>query len=94
MNTKLVAVCVDSVEQNRKVSEKLSLSFPILSDSGRLMTEAWGGTHPGGGIGEDIARPATFLVGPDGVILWRSLTKNWRIRVRPEYLFEAIREHR
>ena len=69
------------------------MSFPILSDADRVMIEAWGVTHPGGGMGEDIARPATFLVGPDGDILWRSLTENWRVRVRPEYLFEAIENH-
>ncbi len=90
MNTKLVAVCVDPVEQNLKVSKKLGLGFPILSDEKREMIKAWGVVHPGGGMGEDIARPATFLVGPDGKILWRSLTENWRVRVRPEYLFEAL----
>jgi len=44
---------------------------------------------PGGGA---IARPAVFLVEPDGTISWRRLTDNWRVRVRPEDVLEALRD--
>ena len=42
---------------------------------------------PGGGA---IARPAVFLVEPDGIISWRRLTDDYRVRVRPEDVLEAL----
>jgi peroxiredoxin len=86
-----VAVSVDDVERNRRVVEKLGLDFPILSDANGETIADYGLVHRGGGPGgTDIARPATLLVGPDGAITWRSLTTNWRVRVRPAAVLEAI----
>ncbi len=87
----LVALSVDDVARNRRVVEKLGLDFPVLSDSDRQAIAAYGLVHAGGGPGgTDIARPATLLIGPDGTVLWRSLTDNWRVRVRPEAVLAAI----
>lgn len=87
----MLAVSVDTVEQNRTLADRLGLDFPILSDAERTAIAAWGVVHAGGGIGgTDIARPATFLVEPDGTVSWRSLTENWRVRVRPEHVLGAL----
>jgi peroxiredoxin len=84
-------VSVDTVEQNRDLAEGLGLDYPILSDADRTAIAAWGVVHAGGGIGgTDIARPATFLVERDGTVSWRSLTENWRVRVRPEHVLAAL----
>jgi len=91
----VVAITVDSVEDNRRIVDKLGLEFPVLSDPSAEVISAYGVLHPGGGMGGvDIARPAEFLVGPDGRIRWRELTENWRVRVRPEHIIEAIELHR
>ncbi len=82
---------VDGIEQNRELAEDLGLDFPVLSDADRTAIAAWGVVHAGGGIGgTDIARPATFLVEPDGTVSWRSLTDNWRVRVRPEHVLDVL----
>lgn len=87
----LVAISVDSVDENRRVVNKLDLGFPILSDPDATAITDYGLLHSGGGIGgTNIARPATLLIGPDGVVRWRQLTDNWRVRVRPEQVIEAI----
>jgi peroxiredoxin len=82
---------VDPPEESAQLVEGLGLDFPILSDPSAEAITAWGVVHadgmPGGGA---IARPATFLVEADGVISWRSLTDNWRVRVRPEHVLEAL----
>lgn len=81
----------DSEAENRKVAENLGLDFPILSDSGLALTKAMGLVHEKGGMGgHDIPRPAVFIV-QDGTVRWRALTKNWRVRVRPESLLDALR---
>jgi len=93
--SEVVAVSVDPIEDAAKVAARLELDFPVLSDSGREAIAAYGVVHAGGGIGgTDIARPATFLIGPDGTVLWRDLTDNWRVRVRPERILEAIEDTR
>jgi peroxiredoxin len=88
----VVAISVDGVEDNRRVVEKLGLEFPVLSDSSRQAIAAYGVVHEGGGVdGGAIARPAVLLVGPEGRILWRDITHNWRIRVHPDTVVEAVR---
>ena len=44
-------------------------------------------------LGEEVARPAAFLVDTSGVIRWRSLPDDWRARPSgPQYL-EVVRAH-
>ena len=83
------------MEDNRKVVEKLGLEYRVLSDSDRAVIEAYGLLHPGASIdGGDIARPATLVIDAAGVVRWRNLTENWRVRIRPEAVFEALEELR
>ena len=90
----VVAISVDSQEDSRRVAEKLDIDYSILSDPRAEAITGYGVLHPEGGMGgQDIARPAIFLIDTDGVIVWRWLTENWRVRVRPEQLLEAIRSH-
>lgn len=41
--------------------------------------------------GRDAARPAEFLVDKSGVVRWRNLTEDYRVRARPEQLLKAAR---
>lgn len=41
--------------------------------------------------GEDIARPAEFLLDPSGTIRWRMVTENFSVRVRAEQVLEAAK---
>lgn len=87
----VVAVSPDSVAENQKVARRLGLDYPILSDEGLEATRALGLVHTGGGMdGSDVPRPATFLVS-DGVIRWRDLTENWRVRIRVDDLLAEAR---
>ncbi len=71
--------------------EKFGLEFPILSDRDRETITAYGLLHPGASIdGGDIARPATLILDDDGRVRWRNLTENWRVRVRPDAVIEAL----
>jgi peroxiredoxin len=73
------------------VVDKLGLDYPILSDGDREVITAYGLVHSGASIdGGDIARPATFVIGGDGRVVWRNLTENWRVRVRPDTVIEAL----
>ena len=87
----MIAISVDSVEHNREVVEKLDLDYPILSDVDRKTITAYGLVHRGASIdGSDIARPATLIVDADGRVRWRNLTENWRVRVKPDAVIDAL----
>ena len=71
---------VDPVEQNAKVVRELGLSFPILADTEHQVIDAYDLRHDEGGSNGPIARPATFVIDRNGVIRWRNLTDNYRLR--------------
>lgn len=86
-----LAICVDAVEDNARVVDELKLDFPILSDPDLVAINAYGLRHAAASIkGTDIARPAVFVIDRDGVVQWRKLTENWRIRARPEEILEQV----
>jgi len=91
LDADVVAVSVDPPEKSRELAEAYHLGFPLLSDPRLELIDAFGVRHPGGGLDGDIARPATFLLDREGRVVWRDLTDNWRIRVRPERLLEELR---
>lgn len=83
-----------SVDPSETTLERLGSSgieFPLLADPDLATIDAYGVRHPEGGMGGvDIARPATFLIDADGRIIWRELTDNWRVRLRPERLLQQL----
>lgn len=88
--TELLVISVDPVDVNNKLATDLKLDYPVLSDPDLKAIDAFGVRHPGGGYGKDIARPATFVVDRKGVVRWRDLTENYRIRVRPERILDEL----
>jgi peroxiredoxin Q/BCP len=86
---RVIAVSPDSVEENKGVRDRFDLAFPILSDPELELTKALGLVHEGAFQGRDVPRPATFIV-RDGVIVWRDLTDNWRVRIQAGELLDAL----
>ncbi len=82
---------VDPAAVTRDNLGSAGIGFPLLADPDLEAVDAYGVRHPSGGMGgHDIARPATFLIDRGGRIVWRELTDNWRIRLRPERLLEQL----
>jgi peroxiredoxin len=90
-----VAVSVDSPEESRALCRKAGYTFPLLSDPKAEAIKRYGILHKDAvQKGRDIARPAEFLVDRNGVVRWRNLTGELRIRARPEQLLDAARSLR
>ncbi len=80
-----MAVSVDSNEDSRKLCASQGYTYPFLSDAKAEVIRRYGVLHPRGGPdGQDIARPAEFLVDAAGTIRWVNLTDDTRVRARPE----------
>ncbi len=60
----VIGVSLDSVESHKKFSEKYSLPFSILSDSGKETAKAYGVL----GIGGLLAKRVTFIIDKNGTI--------------------------
>jgi peroxiredoxin len=89
-DAEVVAVVVDPVEQNATVVEQLGLSYRILADPELQVIDAYDVRHADGGPTGNIARSATFVIDKDGVVRWRDLTVNYRLRPRPEDVVAAV----
>ena len=85
-----MAVSVDGVEDTQKMRESAGADFDFLSDPSGELLDLLGIRHAGARFdGEDIAQSASFLIGPDGTVLWRELAANYRTRPAPSEILEA-----
>ena len=87
-----MAISVDSPETSRDLCRQAGYTFPFLSDPKAETIRRYDLLHQGAGIdGQDIARPAEFLVDSTGTVRWVNLTENYWVRARPEQIIEVAR---
>jgi peroxiredoxin len=87
----IVAISVDSPEDSQRLVQTQGYSFPLLSDRDAATIRAYGVLHPHAGEdGQDIARPAEFLVDKTGSIRWVNLTGTILARLRPETVIGVV----
>lgn len=87
-----VAISVDSPEVSRDLCAKAGYTFSFLSDPKAEAIRRYDLVHAGAGEnGQDIARPAEFLVDSSGTVRWVNLTENYWVRARPEQILEAAK---
>ena len=80
-----MAISVDSPEESATLCKKAGYTYTFLSDPKAEVIRRYNLLHQGAGVnGQDIARPAEFLVDASGVVRWRNLTEDFRVRATPE----------
>jgi len=85
-----VAISVDAPEVSRDLAQKAGYTFPLLTDKNAEVIRRYDLVHAGAGeSGQDIARPAEFLVDRSGTVRWVNLTENYWVRARPEQVLEV-----
>ncbi len=67
------------------------ISFPFLLDEDRQVTKAYGVYHRIGMDAFNIARPATFVIGRDGVVRFIFVGKDQHDRAPLAQVLEALR---
>jgi len=88
-----VAISVDSPEDSRKLRAEAGYTYPFLSDRNGEVIRSYDLVHAGAGInGQDIARPAEFLLDSSGTVRWVNLTENYWVRARPGDILEAAKK--
>ena len=77
---------------SRDLCRKAGYTCGFLSDPRAEVIRRYDLLHQGAGVnGQDIARPAEFLLDSSGVIRWVNLTEDYRVRARPEQIMEAAK---
>ena len=87
-----VAIAADTTEDSKKLRADEGYTFPILSDPKTEAIRRYDLLHAHAGIsGNDIARPAEFLIDSTGTVRWVNLTENYWVRARPEQIVSAAK---
>ena len=87
----VLAISVDTVEENADLVKQMGLDFPVLSDPELKAIDAYDLRHKNAVVqGKDVARPGVFIIDGEGIIRWRDLTENYRVRVRPQQVIEQL----
>ena len=88
----IVAISPDPNERSQKVADGLRLGYRFVADGDLAVARHYGLIHAGAGPnGEDVPRPATVVLGRDGVVRWLSVTRNFQVRPDPEDVLRAVR---
>lgn len=92
-NIRIAAISVDPVETNLRHARHMGYTFSFLSDPKAEVIRRYDLLHPHAGPkGEDISRPAEFLLDPSATIVWRNLTENAAVRAQPEQVLKTFDE--
>src|SRR5690349_23989533 len=62
-NATVLGISTDTVESHKRFVEKEHLNFPLLADTEKKMTAAYGVLGPSG-----FANRVTFVIAPDGKV--------------------------
>ena len=88
---RLIAISVDPPEINREHCRKQGYTFSFLSDPGSEVIRRYDLLHEKAGPGgEDISRPAEFLIDAAGRVRWAKLAPSVAVRARPEEIVKVI----
>lgn len=89
---KLLAVSVDPPAASEALRRRLDCDFTFLSDTQGKVLDLLGIRHRGGRTadGSDVAYPTQILVDREGIVRWIYESENYRVRARPQDVFEAI----
>lgn len=82
------AISVDSPAESRQFAEKISadgkgnISYPILSDPGHRVIDAYGIRDPdyNGQKFEGIPYPSVYIIDKDGRVAWAKVEKDYKER--------------
>ena len=85
-----MAISADTLEESAKLCKKAGYTYAFLSDRNAEAIRLYDLLHPKAGEdGRDIARPAEFLLDSQGVVRWRNLTEDFRVRATGEDVLAA-----
>lgn len=90
-DTKVVAATVQDMETTKALAEELGIEYPIMTDTGHEVSEAYGVYNLPGGMGEFSAH-SMFLIDKQGQVQWSELSVP-EMYVQPDTIEQRVAEN-
>ena len=93
-DARIVAVSVDSAADIERMRQRIAdergsaPDYTILSDPGHRVIDRYGLLNPEDRRG--IPHPTTFVLDRDGVVRWKFVETNYRVRPTNDMILEAL----
>lgn len=94
--TELLAVAIDEHDQLRQMIERVAetdgrvLEFSLLSDPNHAVIARYGLLNQSDPQARPIPHPTVFVIDRDGVVRWKFIEINYRIRPTNEDILAAL----
>ena len=96
MTTEILALSVDATEQLQMMVDRISKedgalpTYAFLSDSGHLVIDRYGLFNQDDPKGRSITHPATFIIDKNGIVQYRFVEVNYKVRPTNEDLIAEL----
>ena len=87
----MIGVSTDRFDEMQFWEQSFASGVLLLADPDMAIISAYGLEDTT--IGEEVARPATYVLDADGRVVWRHLPDDWRIRLSAEEYLQLFEEH-
>ncbi len=97
-STQILALSVDAPEDLQRMVDKISADdnlvprFPFLFDEGHRVIDRYGLFNDGDPRGRQITHPATFIIDREGLVRWKFVEVDYRVRPSNEDVLTALAE--
>ena len=96
--TQILALSVDAPEDLQRMVDRISADdslvprFPFLTDEGHQVIDRYGLFNDADPRGRQITHPATYLIDREGVVRWKYVEVDYRLRPSNEDVLAALAE--
>jgi peroxiredoxin len=97
-SAQILALSVDDPADLQRMVDRISAEdsvaprFPFLTDTDHQVIDRYGLFNPDDPRGRQITHAATFIIDREGVVLWRFVEVDYRLRPSNEDLLAVLRE--
>jgi len=94
--TQILVLSVDRTEDLQRMVDRVSEGsghtpdFPFLSDPDHAVIDRYGLFNDGDPRGRQLTHPATFIIDKEGMVRWRFVEVDYRVRPSNEDVIEAL----
>ena len=95
-NTVILAVSVDDREHQQMMIDRISMEdgiapdYPLLSDPDHTVIDRYGLFNPFESKRRPVPHPATFVIDREGVVQWKVVEINYKMRPEIEDILAAL----
>jgi len=87
----VIGVSTDRFDQMQFWEATFASGVLMLEDPSMRIIGAYG--LEDSTLGKEVARPASYVVNPEGRVVWRHLPEDWRLRLDAETYLAVFEEH-